>query len=79
MWKVLRLISQASFCTFWKGRALVSIGCLCQTLQLLAPESVTLQILALQSLDPKNVAPSNARVAKPDPASCSYKPWTLQI
>lgn len=65
VWKMLHLISQASFCSFWKGRALVNMSCLYQTLKFLTLESVTLQILFLKSLDLKNVGP--------------FKCWTCKI
>lgn len=35
--KMLQLISQVGFYSFWKDRALVSMSCLYQTLQLLPP------------------------------------------
>lgn len=63
--KMLHLISKASFCSFWKGRALVNVSCLYQTLKLLILESVTLQIWFLKSLDLKNVGP--------------FKCWTSKI
>ena len=40
--KMLQLISQVGFYSFWKDRALVSMSCLYQTLQLLPLERVAL-------------------------------------
>ena len=40
--KMLQLISQVDFYSFWKDRALVSMSCLYQTLQLLPLERVAL-------------------------------------
>lgn len=40
--KMLQLISQVGFYSFWKDRALMSMSCLYQTLQLLPPERVAL-------------------------------------